>query len=71
MHDNFDAIREDRFDCSAKYTKSGLQMVLEFLGVMGGTWLLYSYLENFKMFHPLIPKQLPGEGKVHYTFERE
>lgn len=39
-----------------------------FFGVVGGTFALYYWLEDKKMFRPAMPKQLPKDGK-HYTFE--
>lgn len=42
---------------------------LSFLGVMGGCFALYYWLEDKKMFRPVAAKQYPGDGKVHYVFE--
>lgn len=40
-----------------------------FLGVMGASFAVYIWLEDKKMFRPAMPKQLPHDGKKHYTFE--
>lgn len=45
------------------------EMWLWFVGVMGGTFALYYWLEDKKMFRPAMPKQFPKDGKKHYTFE--
>lgn len=44
---------------------------LSFLGIMTGCIVLYYWLDDKRMFRPVLPKQLPGDGKVHYTFERK
>lgn len=40
-----------------------------FISVMVGFWVLYVWLEDKKMFCPVVPKQYPDKGKAHYTFE--
>nr|CAH7730570.1 unnamed protein product [Callosobruchus chinensis] len=70
MHDNFDLYREDRYDVSAKLRRPMWFYYAQFLGVMFGTFFIYSLLENVKMFHPVVPRQYPGDGKKHYTFEK-
>nr|CAH7752517.1 unnamed protein product [Callosobruchus chinensis] len=62
--------REDRYDVSAKLRRPMWFYYAQFLGVMFGTFFIYSLLENVKMFHPVVPRQYPGDGKKHYTFEK-
>jgi NADH dehydrogenase (ubiquinone) 1 beta subcomplex subunit 8 len=71
LHAEFDLMREDRYNVSAQLRYPMWMQWLQFLGVMFGTFAVYAILENFKMFHPLTPRQYPGDGKVHYTFEPE
>lgn len=40
-----------------------------FLGVMGSCFGMYYWLEDKKMFRPVLPKQYPAGGKTHYTFD--
>ncbi|XP_037038278.1 NADH dehydrogenase [ubiquinone] 1 beta subcomplex subunit 8, mitochondrial [Bradysia coprophila] len=49
---------------------SGRNQLLAFSGVMIGCFALYLWLEDKRMYRPAVKKQLPGDGKVHYTFER-
>lgn len=73
MHRDFDAIREDRFDCNIdeKLPVSLGRMWFTFLGVLFGLFSINLICENFKMSIPCIPKQYPSHGKTHYTFEVE
>lgn len=40
-----------------------------FFAVVGGFTALTIFFEDKKMFRPAMPKQMPGDGKKHYTFE--
>lgn len=44
-------------------------MFVWFLTCIGGSFALYYWLEDKKMFQPAMPKQLYGDAKKHYTFE--
>lgn len=44
-------------------------MVSSFLFVMGVIWGLYWWLDDKKTFRPVLAKQYPKPGVVHYTFE--
>jgi NADH dehydrogenase (ubiquinone) 1 beta subcomplex subunit 8 len=44
-------------------------MALSFLGLMTACFSLYFWLEDYKMFPAVLPKQYPNQGKKHYTFE--
>lgn len=46
-------------------------MWAQFLGTMFGTYIIYRLLDNVKMFHSVIPKQYPNNGKTHYTFDSD
>ncbi|XP_055607942.1 NADH dehydrogenase [ubiquinone] 1 beta subcomplex subunit 8, mitochondrial-like [Uranotaenia lowii] len=43
---------------------------LAFLGVMTGCFVFYYWLEDYKMFRPVLAKQYPRDGK-HYTFDEK
>lgn len=45
--------------------------VLAFACVLLGSFALYYWLEDKRMYRPAVKKQLPGDGKVHYTFEQK
>ncbi|XP_056636758.1 NADH dehydrogenase [ubiquinone] 1 beta subcomplex subunit 8, mitochondrial [Diorhabda carinulata] len=69
LHAEYDLLREDRYDVSVKLRRPMWFLWAQFLGVMFGTFGIYYLLENVKMFHSVMPRQYPKEGKVHYTFE--
>lgn len=60
---------EDRFGTPAPLRWSKSTILACFVGVMGFWFGAYFFLEDYKMFRPVIPPQLPGDGRVHYTFE--
>lgn len=70
MHVDFDLVREDRCNINARPRIAAGEQVLQFVGVMGGLFLIYMIFENFKMFHRVSAPQFPQDGKKHYTFER-
>ncbi|KAG5881865.1 hypothetical protein JTB14_022450 [Gonioctena quinquepunctata] len=70
LHADFDMIREDRYDSSAKLRLPMWVLWAQFLGVMFGTFALYALLENVKMFPATTPPQYPNQEKKHYTFEK-
>ncbi|CAH1111016.1 unnamed protein product [Psylliodes chrysocephalus] len=71
LHAEYDLIREDRYDVSAKLRVPLWGMWAQFLGTMFGTYIIYRLLDNVKMFHSVIPKQYPNNGKTHYTFDSD
>lgn len=71
MHAEYDLIREDRYDVSAKLRLPMWALWAQFLGTMFGTYLIYRFLDNVKMFHAALPKQYPFKGEKHFTFELE
>lgn len=42
---------------------------LQFLGTMTAAYIIYFLFENVKQFPAVTPRQYPGDGKKHYTFE--
>lgn len=69
VHVDFDMYGLDRVNASQKLRFSMQQYALAFFGVMGVSLGVYYYLEDKKMHWPVLPKQYPGDGAVHYTFE--
>ncbi|CAO1370342.1 unnamed protein product [Diamesa serratosioi] len=69
IHANIDMISEDRFGTAAPLRYSIPLQYATFLGVMTFCFVLYFWLEDKKMFRPVLPKQLAHDGKPHYTFE--
>ena len=51
-----------------KLSDSTILLVL--FGYVGGLLTIYYLLEPYKLFRPVMPKQLVGQGP-HYTFEQE
>lgn len=62
---------EDRYGTAEPLRYSMTTYYMAFLGVMAGCFGLYYFLEDKKMYRPVLPKQYPGDGKVHYTFEKK
>lgn len=69
MHAEFDMIAEDRYDISAKPRFPLRVQIAQFVGVLSIAFTLYYMGSKMKFFPGAIPKQYPGQGKVHYTFE--
>lgn len=67
MHADTDLYSEDRHN-NTPQRYSITFMLYCFLGVMTACATLFVFLEDYKMFRPVLPKQYPGKGKVHYTF---
>lgn len=63
--------REDRYGRAEPLRYSVRFQVLTFLGVMFGCFGVYWFLDDKRMFRPTLPKQMPGDGKPHYTFEKK
>ncbi|KAG0725248.1 NADH dehydrogenase [ubiquinone] 1 beta subcomplex subunit 8, mitochondrial [Chionoecetes opilio] len=70
IHEDFDAHGLDRENASQKLRFSATYQLLAFLGVMTAFVGSFYLLENYKLHWPLLPKQFPGDGKVHFTFEK-
>lgn len=62
---------EDRYGTAEPLRFSVKTQALAFGAVMVGFFSLYYWLEDKHMYRPVSPKQYPGDGKVHYTFERK
>lgn len=69
LHVHVDMYGEDRFDVSSKPRFTLAQQVLAFIGVVGGFAVVYYWLDDKRMFRPVLPKQYPYKGETHYTFE--
>ncbi|XP_064083369.1 NADH dehydrogenase [ubiquinone] 1 beta subcomplex subunit 8, mitochondrial-like [Macrobrachium nipponense] len=59
----------DRLDVTTKLRYSLGQQAMAFFGVMTAFFVVYFYLDDKKMHWPVLAKQFPGQGQVHYTFE--
>lgn len=69
VHAEVDYHDEVHVGTSGPLRYSFMEMATAFFGVMIGSFLLTYWLEDKKMFRPAMPKQLPGDGQKHYTFE--
>ena len=69
VHLHVDMYGEDRFDVSSKPLVPFRTQLLSFVGVMTFSAILYYWLEDKKMYRPVLPKQYPYQGVAHYTFE--
>uniref|UniRef100_A0A7R9ATA8 NADH dehydrogenase [ubiquinone] 1 beta subcomplex subunit 8, mitochondrial n=1 Tax=Timema shepardi TaxID=629360 RepID=A0A7R9ATA8_TIMSH len=69
IHVHADMYGEDRYNVSFRPRFSLLYMWTCFLGVVGGFFAVYYFMEDKKMFRPVVPKQYYRPGVVHYTFE--
>ncbi|XP_050714396.1 NADH dehydrogenase [ubiquinone] 1 beta subcomplex subunit 8, mitochondrial-like [Eriocheir sinensis] len=70
LHRDFDMYGLDRVDATNTPRFSTTQQFLAFMGVMTFFVGTYYLMDNNKCHWPLLPKQYPGNGKVHYTFEK-
>ncbi|CRK92829.1 CLUMA_CG006223, isoform A [Clunio marinus] len=68
LHVDHDLYSEDRYS-TARTRFTPTTMMLTTLSVVGAIALAYWWLNDKKAFRPVLPKQYPGDGKVHYTFE--
>lgn len=69
IHAEIDYWGEDRVGPEPQLI-SGRTQFLVFTSVILGSFALYYFLEDKRMYRPAVKKQLPGDGRVHYTFER-
>ncbi|KAJ6633182.1 NADH dehydrogenase [ubiquinone] 1 beta subcomplex subunit 8, mitochondrial [Pseudolycoriella hygida] len=68
VHAHVDTYSEDR--TRADPFISHWWMLLSFSAAVFGSLAFYYWMEDKRIYRPVTPKQLPGGGKVHYTFER-
>lgn len=68
VHVDVDYWGEDRVGPEPTLIPARTQ-VLAFASVILGSFALYYFLEDKRMYRPVVPKQYPGNSKVHYTFE--
>merc|ERR1712002_249428 len=71
IHASADMYGLDRLDINTQPRISLRDQALSFFGVMAACFAVYIYLnpDSKKSHWPVLPKQYPEEGKVHYTFE--
>ncbi|XP_031636308.1 NADH dehydrogenase [ubiquinone] 1 beta subcomplex subunit 8, mitochondrial [Contarinia nasturtii] len=72
IHAEHDLHEETRAGTAAPLRYSMGVMWASFLGVMCGTFALYVFLEDKKMYQPAMPRQMPKDvknGAKHYSFE--
>lgn len=44
-------------------------MVAAFLTYMAVAFTVYYWLDDKRMFRPVLPKAYPNDGKVHYSYD--
>ncbi|KAG8228755.1 hypothetical protein J437_LFUL009677 [Ladona fulva] len=69
MHSNANIYGEDRYDASSTVHPPEWKQWTAFFVVVGGFTLAYHWLDDKKMFRPVMVKDLPNDGRKHYTFE--
>ncbi|CAG9765366.1 unnamed protein product [Ceutorhynchus assimilis] len=69
LHENFDYLREDRMDEGKTQFRPLWVLWAQTIGVIGGIGLVYYLTKDIRMIIPVVPPELPKDGKVHYTFE--
>ncbi|CAH1643632.1 unnamed protein product [Spodoptera littoralis] len=67
MHARMEIFGGDRYDPSMKRRFSVLYQAIWFFGVVGGSFALYTFLEDYKVGRPVTAKQYPANGP-HYSF---
>lgn len=66
-----DLYNEDRYSFAEKPRYEIKYQWLTFLSVMAGILAFYYWLDDKKMFRPVLPRQYAQDGKPHYTFEKK
>lgn len=71
LHHQYDMMTAQRNDPNARWPYPGWHMALQFIGMMTVFYVIYEIFEYFdlRICQQVKPKQFPGPGKVHYTFE--
>ncbi|CAH2100220.1 unnamed protein product [Euphydryas editha] len=67
FHARAEIIGEDRYDISMRPRIPVWQQLTWFVGTVGGCFLLYFFLEDYKVGRPVTAKQYPHDGP-HYLF---
>ncbi|XP_041974043.1 NADH dehydrogenase [ubiquinone] 1 beta subcomplex subunit 8, mitochondrial [Aricia agestis] len=67
FHVKHEIIGEDRYDISMRPRVPASEMLVWFFGVVGGSFLLFWWLEDYKIGRPVVAKQFPRDGP-HYLF---
>ncbi|CAL4208007.1 unnamed protein product, partial [Meganyctiphanes norvegica] len=71
IHADTDMFGLDRVDDTTNPRYSWQTQAMAFFGVMSACLAFYFMVDapETKMHWPVMPKQYPGDGKVHYRFE--
>ncbi|KAJ1520777.1 hypothetical protein ONE63_003871 [Megalurothrips usitatus] len=69
-HTNADIYGEDRLDPAKDWRVPKTTMIAMLVGMVGGAFLLAYLLEPYPVHRPVCRKQMPFQGKNHYSFER-
>ncbi|KAI1301226.1 NADH dehydrogenase [ubiquinone] 1 beta subcomplex subunit 8, mitochondrial [Halotydeus destructor] len=68
---DYDLYTSERHDPNIKLKYKPWQMFAGFFGFIGTIFALHSLCHYFdiRIVQPMKPKQFPGPGKIHYSFE--
>jgi len=70
VHVEYDIMSEDRFNIGQRQVVPKWVMYVVFFGIIASAFLLEELSEQYKFcFVKRMPKQFPGDGRKHYTFE--
>ncbi|CAM1331082.1 NDUFB8 (predicted) [Pycnogonum litorale] len=69
LHATADWYMAERYDPKFDSAVNPHVKALTLFGVLSVLYILYWAGEKFKYAHPVMPPQIPGPDKVHYTFE--
>jgi len=71
LHVDYDAYTSDRHDPNEKYRYTPFQMITGFFAFVFGfsAIMCFGFYYDIRIVQPMKPKQYPGPGKIHYTFE--
>lgn len=69
VHAEIDLFGEHRYGTTEPLRFSLKDQFLSFALAISGSIIIYYYLDNKRMFRPVLPRQYPGDGKIYYTFE--
>lgn len=69
VHAELDHYDETRVGTPAPLRFPIWKMGVSFLSVIAGAILIFWLLDDKKAFRPVLEKQMPTPGQVHYTFE--
>lgn len=70
FHAEHELWREDRIGRAEPLRYPIRLQVMCFVGVLAASFGIYWFMEDKHLFRPVLPKQMPGDGRPHYTFEK-